>query len=69
MGLALYMTIVQKPHPVTELDVTWDRFVGIVVGVVAMRLAFAFPSIASRPESSDLDADELDVDADHGKAP
>ena len=44
MGLALYMTIVQKPHPVTELDVIWDRFVGIVVGVVAMRLAFAFPA-------------------------
>ena len=38
MGLALYMTIVQKPHPVTELDFIWDRFVGIVVGVVAMRL-------------------------------
>jgi multidrug resistance protein MdtO len=69
MGLALYMTIVQKPHPVTELDVIWDRFVGIVVGVVAMRLAFAFPSIASRPESSALGADKLGVDADHRKAP
>ena len=42
-----------------------DRFVGIVVGVVAMRLAFAFP----RPESSALDADDLGVDADHRKAP
>jgi uncharacterized membrane protein YccC len=69
MGLALYMTILQKPHPVTELDVTWDRFVGIVVGVVAMRLAFAFPSIASRPESPEPDAEEPDADADHGKAP
>ena len=48
MGLALYMTIVQKAHPVTELDVTWDRFVGIVVGVVAMRLAFAFPRVHSK---------------------
>jgi multidrug resistance protein MdtO len=69
MGLALYMTIVQKPHPVTDLDVIWDRFVGIVVGVLAMRLAFAFPSIASRPESSALGADKLGVDADHRKAP
>ena len=69
MGIAIFMTILQEPHPVTELDVIWDRFVGIVLGVVAMRLAFAFPSIASRPESSDLDADQLDVDADHGKAP
>jgi hypothetical protein len=30
MALALFMTIVQDPHPVTELDVIWDRFVGIV---------------------------------------
>jgi hypothetical protein len=69
MGIAIFMTILQKPHPVTELDVIWDRFVGIVVGVVAIRLAFAFPSITFRSESSDLDADELDVDADQGKAP
>jgi multidrug resistance protein MdtO len=67
MGIAIFMTILQKPHPVTELDVIWDRFVGIVVGVVAMRLAFAFPSIASRPENSEPDADRLD-DADHEKA-
>jgi hypothetical protein len=35
MALALFMTIVQDPHPVTELDVIWDRFVGIVLGVVS----------------------------------
>ena len=69
MGLALYMTIVQKPHPVTELDVIWNRFVGIVVGVVAMRLVFAFPSLTSLSESSEPDADELGSDADHEKAP
>jgi multidrug resistance protein MdtO len=69
MGLALYMTIVQKPHPVTELDVIWDRFVGIVLGVLAMQLAFAFPSIVSRPERSEPDVDELDSDAVREKAP
>ena len=69
MAIALFMTILQEPHPVTELDVIWSRFVGIVLGVIAMRLAFAFPSIAFRSVSSDLDGDQLDVDADHGKAP
>jgi multidrug resistance protein MdtO len=58
MELALFMTIIQEPHPVTELDVIWDRLVGIVLGVIAMRLAFAFPGIVSRPDSSDLDAKE-----------
>ena len=33
MGIAIFMTILQKPHPVTELDVIWSRFVGIVLGV------------------------------------
>jgi hypothetical protein len=60
LSLALFVAIIQEPHPVTELDVIWNRFVGIVLGVIAMRLAFAFPSLASRLESSvlDLDADE-----------
>jgi multidrug resistance protein MdtO len=54
MGLALFMTIIREAHPVTELDVIWDRFVGIVLGVIAMRLAFAFSGIVSHPESSAL---------------
>jgi multidrug resistance protein MdtO len=67
MAIALFMTILQEPHPVTELDVIWSRFVGIIFGVIAMRLAFAFPSIASHPKNSDVDdADELNVDP--GKA-
>ena len=35
-GLALFITILQDPHPVTELDVIWNRFVGIVLGGIAM---------------------------------
>jgi uncharacterized membrane protein YccC len=69
MGLALFMTIIQEPHPVAELDVIWNRFVGIVLGVTAMRLAFAFPNLESRIGSSDPDADEPDADADQQKAP
>jgi hypothetical protein len=63
------MTIIQEPHPVTELDVIWNRFVCIVLGVTAMRLAFAFPNLESRIGSSDPDADEPDADADQQKAP
>lgn len=55
--------------PQPELDVIWNRFVGIVLGLIAMRLAFAFPSIKSRLESSDFDAYELDADPYPGKAP
>ena len=50
MALALFMTILEDPRPATELDVIWNRFVGIVLGVTTMRLAFAFPSLVSRPE-------------------
>jgi multidrug resistance protein MdtO len=63
MGIAIFMTILQKPHPVTELDVIWSRFVGIVFGVIAMRLVFSFPGFEARLDSLDLHAD-----ADHEKA-
>lgn len=45
MALAFYMTILQEPHPVTKLDAIWDRWVGIVIGIAAMRAAFAFPAL------------------------
>ena len=68
MEIALFMTILQKPHPVTELDVIWSRFVGIVFGVIAMRLAFAFPSLESRPDILQTDANKLDAETNHAKA-
>ena len=49
MGIALFMTILQEPHPVTELDVIWSRFVGIVFGVISMRLVFSFPGVSHAP--------------------
>jgi multidrug resistance protein MdtO len=63
MGIAIFMTILQKPHPVTELDVIWSRFVGIVFGVIAMRLVFSFPGFEARLDSLDPQAD-----TDHEKA-
>ena len=45
IALAFYMTILQDPHPVTKLDAIWDRWVGIVVGILAMRTAFALPPL------------------------
>jgi multidrug resistance protein MdtO len=63
MGIAIFMTILQKPHPVTELDVIWSRFVGIVFGVIAMRLLFSLPGFEARLDSLDPHAD-----ADHEKA-
>ena len=63
MGIAIFMTILQKPHPVTELDVIWSRFVGIVFGVIAMRLVFSFPGFEAR-----LDSLAPHADADHEKA-
>jgi multidrug resistance protein MdtO len=44
IALAFYMTVLQEPHPSTSLDVIWDRWVGIVIGVFAMRVAFQFPA-------------------------
>jgi hypothetical protein len=67
-GIALFMTILQEPHPVTELDVIWNRFVEIVVGVIAMRLAFAFPSLEPSLDNLDPDSDALHADTDHEKA-
>ena len=63
MGIAIFMTILQKPHPVTELDVIWSRFAGIVFGVIAMRLVFSFPGFEAR-----LDSLAPHADADHEKA-
>ena len=63
MGIAIFMTILQKPHPVIELDVIWSRFVGIVFGVVAMRLVFSFPGFEAR-----LDSLAPHADPDHEKA-
>jgi len=63
MGIAIFMTILQKPHPVIELDVIWSRFVGIVLGVVAMRLVFSFPGFEAR-----LDSLAPHADPDHEKA-
>jgi multidrug resistance protein MdtO len=68
MGIAVCMTILQKAHPVTELDVIWSRFVGIVFGVIAMRLAFAFRGFEPRLESIDPPADALHANTDHEKA-
>jgi multidrug resistance protein MdtO len=68
MGIAIFMTILQKPHPVIELDVIWSRFVGIVFGVIAMRLAFAFPSVESRPDILPPGADKLDGETNRAKA-
>jgi multidrug resistance protein MdtO len=68
MGIALFMTILQKPHPVTELDVIWSRFVGVVFGVIAMRLAFAFPIVESPPDMFQPEVDKRDDEKNHAKA-
>lgn len=41
IGLAFYMILLQSPHADTKLDVIRDRWVGIFLGIVAMRIAFA----------------------------
>lgn len=46
IALAFYMTLLQDPHPATKLDVIWDRWVGILVGILAMRVAFGWPTLA-----------------------
>ncbi len=45
IALAFYMTVLQDPHPSTDLDGIWNRWVGIVIGVLAMRIAFQFPTL------------------------
>lgn len=42
IGLAFYMTILQDPHPTVKLDIIRDRWVGIFVGILAMRAAFVW---------------------------
>ena len=42
IALAFYMTILQDPHPTTKLDAIRDRWVGIFVGILAMRAAFSW---------------------------
>ncbi len=41
IALAFFMTVLQEPHPATSLDTLRDRWVGIVLGIVAMRVAFS----------------------------
>ncbi len=45
IALAFYMTVLQDPHPTTKLDPIWDRLVGIALGILAMRAAFALPDL------------------------
>ena len=40
IALAFFMTVLQGPHPATDLDVIWDRWAGIAIGIFAMQLAF-----------------------------
>ena len=41
IALAFYMILLQSPHAETNLDVLRDRLVGILLGIAAMRIAFA----------------------------
>lgn len=41
IGLAFFMILLQSPHADTKLDVIRDRWIGILLGIAAMRLAFA----------------------------
>lgn len=47
MALAFYMTVLQGPHPSTRLDVLSDRLAGILIGILAMRVAFHTRSVPS----------------------
>ncbi|MDG2304454.1 MAG: FUSC family protein [Candidatus Binatia bacterium] len=40
IALAFFMTVLQGAHPATNLDVIWDRWAGIAIGIFAMQLAF-----------------------------
>ncbi|MDE0887628.1 MAG: hypothetical protein OSB70_19070, partial [Myxococcota bacterium] len=40
IALAFFMTVLQGPHPATSLDVIWERWVGIAIGILAMQFAF-----------------------------
>lgn len=54
IALAFYITVLQAPHPSTDLDAIRDRWVGIIVGILAMRIAFWWPT----PEARTLSAQE-----------
>lgn len=41
IGLAFFMILLQSPHAESNLDVIRDRWVGILLGITAMRFAFA----------------------------
>jgi len=49
IGLAFYMTILQDPHPTTKLDIIRDRWVGIFIGILAMRAAFVWWAPRAHP--------------------
>lgn len=51
IGLAFYMTLLQDPHPTTKLDIIRDRWVGIFVGILAMKIAFVW--FSSSPQIKD----------------
>ena len=50
IGLAFFMIILQSPHAETKLDVIRDRWIGILLGIAAMRFAFdSFQRLPSTP--------------------
>jgi multidrug resistance protein MdtO len=40
IALAFFMTVLQGPHPPTDLGVIGDRWIGIAIGILAMQAAF-----------------------------
>ena len=66
-ALAFFMTVLQGPHPATDLAVIGDRWIGILLGIVAMQAAFRFgwPETTAQAIRSQLHAvramlDEID---------
>jgi multidrug resistance protein MdtO len=55
IGLAFYMILLQSPHANTHLDVIRDRWVGILLGIAAMRFAFAGFQSLRIPKNGRLD--------------
>ncbi|MFZ4779703.1 MAG: hypothetical protein ACOYM3_30460 [Terrimicrobiaceae bacterium] len=49
IALAFYMTVLQDPHPTTKLDIIRDRWVGIFIGILAMRAAFVWWAPHAQP--------------------
>ena len=50
-ALAFYMTVLHDPHPTMKMDAIRDRWVGILLGIVLMRAAFAGHRAAAPVES------------------